>query len=191
MVYNGQSRQGFKDIFRNVGRVLKPALKPVLNEAKTIGTEVGLSLAGDLIGDLVSGKTSKGSVKARGKQAKDRAIQRALQRVQGGRGSSMGFSGKTAKRKRSQSRQPPAKRKRTQKGGAKKRGNQSGGRGKNRKSRKQTGGWKVTDPKWGSCSQDKLCEFYFNRTSNWWVEGVVAALDRINLIGGRSWVNDV
>ena len=105
-------------------------------------------MAGDLIGDLGSGKTSKGSVKARGKKAKDRAVQRALQRVQRGRGSSMGFSGKTAKRKRSQSRQPPAKRRRTQNGGAKKRGKQSGGRGKNRKSRKQTGGWKVADPGW-------------------------------------------
>ena len=37
MVYNGQSGQGFKDIFRNVGRVLKPALKPALKQAKEIG----------------------------------------------------------------------------------------------------------------------------------------------------------
>ena len=100
MVYNGQSGQGFKDIFRNVGRVLKPALKPALKQAKEIGTEVGLGLAGDLISDLVSGNMSKAGVKARGKQAKDRAMQRAMQKIQGGSG--MGYSRKTAKRKRLQ-----------------------------------------------------------------------------------------
>ena len=121
MFYNSQKGHGLKDLFRNITRPFKPFLKPILNEAKAIGTE----LAGNLIEDLVTGKTSKASVKARGKQAKNMAVQRALQTFQGGSGNfngnlpptgtSLGWSGKIAKRKRSRSkRQRPAKRKRTQ-----------------------------------------------------------------------------
>ena len=121
MFYNSQKGYGLKDLFRNITRPFKPILKPILKEAKAIGTE----LAGNLIEDLVTGKTSKASVKARGKQAKNMAVQRALQTFQGGRGnfnenlpptgSSLGLSGKIAKRKRSRSKnQHPAKRKRTQ-----------------------------------------------------------------------------
>ena len=119
MYYHSQKGYGLKDLFRNISRPFKPLLKPVLEGVK----DVGLNLAGDLIGDLVSGKTSKASIKARGKQAKDMAVQCALQSFQGGRGnfngnlppSSLGWSGKTAKRKRSRSKsQTPAKRKRSQ-----------------------------------------------------------------------------
>ena len=103
MIYNSQKGYRLKDLFRNITRPFKPLLKPVLEGVK----DVGLNLAGDLIGDLVSGKTSKASIKERGKQAKNMAVQRALQTFQGGSGnfspSSLGWSGKTAKRKRSRS----------------------------------------------------------------------------------------
>ena len=118
MFYNSQKGYGLKDLFRNITRPFKRILKPILKEVTAIGTD----LAGNLIEDLVTGKTSKSSVKARGKQAKDMAVQRLLQ---GGRGnfnenlpptgSSLGWSGKIAKRKRSRSKsQRPAKRKRSQ-----------------------------------------------------------------------------
>ena len=87
------------------------------------------------------------------------AVQCAMQRFQGGRGrspgSSMGWSSKAAKRKRSDSKsQRPAKRKRTQTGGFSglfkkfkkwedencQPRKQTGGTGRKRKSRKQTGG---------------------------------------------------
>ena len=115
MVYNSQKGYGLKDLFRNLTRPFKPILKPVLEGVK----DVGIGLAGDLIGDLISGKTSKASIKERGKQAKNMAVQRTLQNFQGGSGnfspSSLGWSDKTAKRKRSRSKsQPPAKRKRSQ-----------------------------------------------------------------------------
>ena len=74
---------------------------------------------------------SKAGVKARGKQAKDRAMQRAMQKIQGGSG--MGYSRKTAKRKR------------LQKGGTKKGGKrktQKGGKKKGGRRRNQTGGWR-------------------------------------------------
>ena len=112
MVYNSEKGYGLKDLFRNITRPFKPILKPVLEGVK----DVGLNLAGDLIGDLVSGKTSKASIKEREKQAKNMAVQRALQTFQGGSGnfspSSLGWSGKSAKHKRSRSKsQTPAKRK--------------------------------------------------------------------------------
>ena len=118
MFYNSQKGYGLKDLFRNITRPFKPVLKPILKEVKAIGTD----LAGNLIEDLVTGKTSKSSVKARGKQAKDMAVQRLLQDGRGNfngnlppTGSSLGWSGKIAKRKRSRSKsQRPAKRKRAQ-----------------------------------------------------------------------------
>ena len=76
---------------------------------------------------------SKAGVKARGKQAKDRAMQRAMQKIQGGSG--MGYSRKTAKRKRLQK----GGRK---KGGQRKRKTQKGGKKKRGRPRKQTGGWR-------------------------------------------------
>ena len=126
MVYNSQKGYGFKDLFRNLTRPFKPVLKPVLESVK----DVGIGLAQDLIGDLISGKTSKASIKERGKQAKSMVAQRALQSFQGGSGnfspSSLGWSDKTAKRKRSRSKsQPPAKRKRSQSKSTKRK--QSGG----------------------------------------------------------------
>ena len=128
MIYSSQKGYGFKDIFRNITRPFKPILKPVLEGVK----DVGVSLAGELIGDLLSGKTSKASIKERGKQARNMATQRALQTFQGGRGdfspSSMGWSDKTAKRKRSRSKsQTLAKRKRSQSRPAKRRRDQTGG----------------------------------------------------------------
>ena len=167
MFYNSQKGYGLKDLFRNITRPFKPILKPILKEAKAIGTE----LAGNLIQDLVTGKTSKSSVKARGKQAKDMAVQRALQTFQGGRGdfnddlpptgSSLGWSGKIAKRKRSRSksqRPPKRKRARSKSQPSKRKRTQTGGvqppihfplgnyplrnwimKGGKRKSRKQTG----------------------------------------------------
>ena len=128
MVYNSQKGYGLKDLFRNLTRRFKPLLKPVLEGVK----DVGIGLAGDLIGDLISGKTSKASIKERGKQAKNMAVQRTLQSFQGGSGnfspSSLGWSDKTAKRKRSRSKsQPPAKRKRSQSKSTKRKHVQSGG----------------------------------------------------------------
>ena len=128
MIYSSQKGYGFKDLFRNITRPFKPILKPVLEGVK----DVGVSLAGELIGDLLSGKTSKASIKERGKQARNMAAQRALQTFQGGRGdfspSSMGWSDKTAKRKRSRSKsQTPAKRKRSQSRPAKRKRGQTGG----------------------------------------------------------------
>ena len=128
MVSNSQKGYGLKDLFRNITRPFKPLLKPVLEGVK----DVGLNLAGDLIGDLISGKTSKASIKERGKQPKNMAIQRGLQTFQGGSGnfspSSLGWSGKTAKRKRSRSKsQTPAKRKRSQSKPAKRKRAQTGG----------------------------------------------------------------
>ena len=127
MIYNSQKGYGLKDIFRNITRPFKRLLNPVLKGVK----DVGLNLAGELIGDLVSGKTSKASIKERGKQAKNTAVQRALQSFQGGSGnfspSSLGWSGKAAKRKRSRSKsQTPAKRKRSQSKPAKRK-RQTGG----------------------------------------------------------------
>ena len=121
MVYNSQKGYGLKDIFGNLGRSVNsaiPFINPVLEGVK----DIGVTLAQDIVGDFISGKTPKASIKERGKQAKNRAAQRALQSFQGGRGnfspSSMGWSDKTAKRKRSRSKsQPPAKRKRKQTGG--------------------------------------------------------------------------
>ena len=128
MVYNSQKGYGLKDLSRNLTRPFKPLLKPVLEGVK----DVGIGLAGDLIGDLISGKTSKASIKERGKQAKNMAVQRTLQNFQGGSGNfspaSLGWSDKTAKRKRSRSKsQPPAKRKRSQSKSTKRKHVQSGG----------------------------------------------------------------
>ena len=113
MIYNSQKGYGAKDLFRNLTRSFNPVIKPVLEGVR----DVGVTLAQDLVGDLISGKTPKASIKERGKQAKSMAAQRALQSFQGGSGnfspSSLGWSDKTAKRKRSRSKsQPPAKRKR-------------------------------------------------------------------------------
>ena len=91
---------------------LTTSFKPVVEGA----ANVGAFLATGLVTDLLSGKNPKASIKERGNQAKGMVAQRALQSLQGGRGdvspSSLGFSDKTAKRKRSRSKsQPPAKRK--------------------------------------------------------------------------------
>ena len=107
MVYNSQKGRGFNDIFGT----LTSTFKPIAEGA----ADVGASLATGLVSDLLSGKTPKASIKERGNQAKGMVAQRALQSLQGGRGdfspSSMGWSDKTAKRKRSRSKsQPPAKR---------------------------------------------------------------------------------
>ena len=107
MVYNSQKGRGFNDIFGT----LTSTFKPIVEGA----ADVGASLATGLVTDLLSGKTPKTSIKERGNQAKGMVAQRALQSLQGGRGnvspSSMGWSDKTAKRKRSRSKsQPPAKR---------------------------------------------------------------------------------
>ena len=107
MVYNSQKGRGFNDIFGT----LTSTFKPIVEGA----ADVGASLATGLVSDLLSGKTPKTSIKERGNQAKGMVAQRALQSLQGGRGdfspSSMGWSDKTAKRKRSRSKsQPPAKR---------------------------------------------------------------------------------
>ena len=108
MVYNSQKGRGFNDIFGTLNRTFKPVLEGA--------ADVGVNLATGLVGDLLSGKTPKASIKERGNQAKSMAAQRALQSLQGGSGnfspSSLGWSDKTAKRKRSRSKsQPPAKRK--------------------------------------------------------------------------------
>ena len=108
MVYNSQKGRGFNDIFGTLNRTFKPVLEGA--------ADVGVNLATGLVGDLLSGKTPKASIKERGNQAKSMAAQRALQSLQGGSGnfspSSLGWSNKTAKRKRSRSKsQPPAKRK--------------------------------------------------------------------------------
>ena len=118
MVYNSQKGYGAKDIFGNLTRSINPIINPVLEGVR----DVGATLAQNMIGDLISGKTPKTSMKERGKQAKTMAAQRVLQSFQGGRGdfspSSLGWSDKSAKRKRSRSKsQPPAKRKRKQTGG--------------------------------------------------------------------------
>ena len=102
-----QKRRGFNDIFGTLTNTFKPVVEGAAN--------VGATLATGLVTDLLSGKTPKASIKERGNQAKGLVAQRALQSLQGGRGdvspSSMGFSDKTAKRKRSRSKsQPPAKR---------------------------------------------------------------------------------
>ena len=114
MVYNSQKGRGFNDIFGT----LTSTFKPIVEGA----ADVGATLATGLVSDLLSGKTPKASIKERGNQAKGMAAQRALQSLQGGRGdfspSSLGWSDKTAKRKRSSSKsQPPPKRKRKQTGG--------------------------------------------------------------------------
>ena len=102
-----QKGRGFNDIFGT----LTSTFKPIVEGA----ADVGATLATGLVTDLLSGKTPKTSIKERGNQAKGMAAQRALQSLQGGRGdfspSSLGWSDKTAKRKRSRSKsQPPAKR---------------------------------------------------------------------------------
>ena len=107
MVYNSQKGQGFQDLFGTMTRTFKPFLEGA--------ADVGVNLATGLVGDLLSGKTPKASIKERGNQAKSMAAQRALQSLQGGSGNfspaSLGWSDKTAKRKRSRSKsQPPAKR---------------------------------------------------------------------------------
>ena len=107
MVCNSQKGRGFNDIFGTLTSTFKPVVEGAAN--------VGASLATGLVSDLLSGKTPKTSIKERGNQAKGMVAQRALQSLQGGRGdfspSSMGWSDKTAKRKRSRSKsQPPAKR---------------------------------------------------------------------------------
>ena len=107
MVYNSQKGRGFNDIFGTLTSTFKPIAEGAAN--------VGASLATGLVSDLLSGKTPKASIKERGNQAKGMVAQRALQSLQGGRGdfspSSLGWSDKTAKRKRSRSKsQPPAKR---------------------------------------------------------------------------------
>ena len=108
MVYNSQKRRGFNDIFGTLTRTFKPIVEGA--------ADVGATLATGLVSDLLSGKTPKASIKERGNQVKGMAAQRALQSLQGGRGdfspSSLGWSDKSAKRKRSRSKsQPPAKRK--------------------------------------------------------------------------------
>ena len=102
-----QKGRGFNDIFGTLTSTFKPVVEGAAN--------VGASLATGLVTDLLSGKNPKASIKERGNQAKGLVAQRALQSLQGGRGdvspSSMGWSDKTAKRKRSRSKsQPPAKR---------------------------------------------------------------------------------
>ena len=102
-----QKGREFDDIFG----ILTSTFKPIVEGA----ADVGATLATGLVTDLLSGKTPKTSIKERGNQAKGMAAQRALQSLQGGRGdfspSSLGWSDKTAKRKRSRSKsQPPAKR---------------------------------------------------------------------------------
>ena len=109
MVYNSQKGRGFNDIFGTLTRTFKPVVEGA--------ADVGATLATGLVSDLLSGKTPKVSIKERGNQVKGMAAQRALQSLQGGSGnfspSSLGWSDKTAKRKRSSSKsQPPAKRKR-------------------------------------------------------------------------------
>ena len=104
-----QKGRGFNDIFGTLTSTFKPVVEGAAN--------VGASLATGLVTDLLSGKTPKASIKECGNQAKGMVAQRALQSLQGGRGdvspSSMGWSDKTAKRKRTRSEsQPPAKRKR-------------------------------------------------------------------------------
>ena len=104
-----QKGRGFNDIFGTLTSTFKPIAEGAAN--------VGASLATGLVTDLLSGKTPKASIKERGNQAKGMVAQRALQSLQGGRGdvspSSLGWSDKTAKRKRTRSKsQPPAKRKR-------------------------------------------------------------------------------
>ena len=108
MVYNSQKGQGFNDLFGTMNRTFKPVLEGV--------ADVGVNLATGLVSDFLSGKAPKASIKERGNQAKGMAAQRALQSLQGGSGNvspgSLGWSDKTAKRKRSRSKsQPPAKRK--------------------------------------------------------------------------------
>ena len=102
-----QKGRGFNDIFGTLTSTFKPVVEGAAN--------VGASLATGLVTDLLSGKNPKASIKERGNQAKGMVAQRALQSLQGGRGdvspSSMGWSDKTAKHKRSRSKsQPPAKR---------------------------------------------------------------------------------
>ena len=102
-----QKGRGFNDIFGTLTSTFKPVVEGAAN--------VGASLATCLVTDLLSGKTPKASIKERGNQAKGMVAQRALQSLQGGRRdvspSSMGWSDKTAKRKRSRSKsQPPVKR---------------------------------------------------------------------------------
>ena len=104
MVYNSQKGRGFNDIFGTLTRTFKPVVEGA--------ADVGATLATGLVSDLLSGKTPKASIKERGNQAKGMAAQRALQSLQGGSGdfspSSLGWSDKTAKRKRSRSKsQPP------------------------------------------------------------------------------------
>ena len=92
-----QKGRGFNDIFGTLTNTFKPVVEGAAN--------VGATLATGLVTDLLSGKTPKASIKERGNQAKGLVAQRALQSLQAGRGdvspNSMGFSDKTAKRKRS------------------------------------------------------------------------------------------
>ena len=108
MVYNSQKGRGFNDIFGTLNRTFKPVIEGAV--------DVGTNLATGLVSDLLSGKSPKASVKEHGNRAKGLVAQRALQSLQGGSGnvspSSLGWSDKTAKRKRSRSKSP-AKRKQT------------------------------------------------------------------------------
>ena len=113
MVYNSQKGRGFNDIFGTLTRTFKPVVEGA--------ADVGATLATGLVSDLLSGKTSKASIKERGNQAKGMAAQRALQSLQGGSGdfspSSLGWSDKTAKRKRSRSKSQPRAKRSKQTGG--------------------------------------------------------------------------
>ena len=108
-----QKGRGFNDIFGT----LTSTFKPIVEGA----ADVGATLATGLVSDLLSGKTPKASIKERGNQAKGMAAQRALQSLQGGRGdfspSSLGWSDKTAKRKRSRSKSQPSAKRSKQTGG--------------------------------------------------------------------------
>ena len=172
MFHNSQRGYGLKDLFRNIIRPIKPIMKPIIKEAKGIGKAVGTELAQNFVNDIIAGKSTKDSVKAWGKEAKGLAAQHTLKallrRQQSGNGSftgeqpptrsNLGVSNKTAKRKRSPSKnKAPAKRKRPQAKSqtAKRRKVQEGGYwdvegsadwvveqlGGGRKSKKQTGGF--------------------------------------------------
>ena len=108
-----QKGRGFNDIFGTLTSTFKPVVEGAAN--------VGASLATGLVTDLLSGKTPKASIKERGNQAKGLVAQRALQSLQGGRGDvspiSMGWSDKTAKRKRSRSKSQPRAKRSKQTGG--------------------------------------------------------------------------
>ena len=113
MVYNSQKGRGINDLFGTLNRAFTPVLESV--------ADVGANVATGLVGDLLSGKTPKASIKERGNQAKGMVAQRALQSLQGGSGdvspSSLGWSNKTAKRKRSRSKSQPRAKRSKQTGG--------------------------------------------------------------------------